>query len=411
MLMLPRSFRHSLVLVGLFPMVSVAVPPPPPEACGPEATLLAVRRSPEMLSWSLLALDTKDGKNGAYSGLSLAGAIALAKAGASGEVAAELQRLLGIPPAVECGPTALAGAWKATVDALAKADPSVTWKLASGAWLAREIEPKKLWMAMAKGEFDAEIARVNFAKQAVHTTVNRWVKRKTAGKIDRILDQPLDANTAFVLANALYFDAAWSMAFPVAQTKDATFRGVAGSKNVPMMEVAGQFAYAASDDGAVVRLPYGKADAYEMAVWLPTEGKNLSDAINEAGRQALGKLLDATKPAKGTVRLPRFRVDAFAPNLTDALEKLGAKKTFAFTRDWTMLAPDRDIRVSRVAHRVVVDVSERGTTVAAASAIVGTTRTAMIEKRFLFQADRPFVYLVRHRPTNVWVAVGTYQAP
>src|SRR4051812_45227562 len=103
MLSLSRSFKRNVAFLGLFPMVAVAIPPAPPEACGPEGTLLAVRRAPEVMSWQLLGLDVKGGTNAAYSGLSLAGALALAKVGASGEVAAELQRILGIPPNVECG--------------------------------------------------------------------------------------------------------------------------------------------------------------------------------------------------------------------------------------------------------------------------------------------------------------------
>jgi serine protease inhibitor len=60
---------------------------------------------------------------------------------------------------------------------------------------------------------------------------------------------------------------------------------------------------------------------------------------------------------------------------------------------------------------VVVDVTEQGTTVAAATAVVGVKRSAPLEKPFAFDANRPFVYVVRHRPTNVWVALGAYQAP
>jgi len=398
-----------MALMLSFPIVAGAVPPP--EACGPEGTLQAVRRAPEMLSWQLLASGVTEGGNPAYSGLSLGEALSLAKVGASGDVAAELQRLLGIPPAVECGPAALAGAWKATVDDLAKADTSVKWSLANGAWLAKDLAPKKLWLAIAKGEFAAEITNVDFSKQVVHTLVNEWVKKKTSGKIDTLLAEPLDMNTIFVLANALYFDAAWSLPFPIEKTKETAFRGFGGDKSVPMMEATGEFAHTEGKSGALVRLPYGKTRAFEMAIWLPPSGKKLSEVVSEEGRQNLGKMLDASESAKGIVRLPRFKVDAFAPQLADTLVKLGAKKLFKFTKDWPLLAPGKEARVSRVAHRVVVDVSERGTTVAAASAVVGQTRGAMPKKPFTFTADRPFVYVLRHRTSNVWIALGAYQSP
>lgn len=406
-----------LAFIGLVPFAAAAGPSTPlgapPEVCGPEGTLLAVRRSPEIVSWSLLASGAKGGANAAYSGLSLAQALSLAKVGATGDVAAELQRVLGIAPNVECGPTALAGAWKATTDDLAKADKTVRWKLAIGAWLAKDLHPKKLWSAMATGEFDAKLAQVDFSKERTHAEVNAWVKKRTEGKIETILPEPLSPDTAFVLANALFFDAEWSQSFPREKTKEAPFHGTAGDKPVPMMELTGRFGYLANEEGQLVRLPYGKAQAFEMAVWLPKDGKKLGEVLTEAGRQSLDRALDAIDaPSKGTVRMPRFKVDAFTPDLSDALKALGAEKTLEFTKDWTLLAPDRELRVSKVAHRVVVDVAERGTTVAAATAVVAVKRGAMLEKKpFVFTADRPFVYLVRHRPTNVWVVTGVYQAP
>jgi serpin B len=412
-----RRFSRTLEILLFGTMLLASLPtrvlaiPSAPEACGPDATLEAVRRSPERLSWKLLAAKVGEWGNPAFSGVSLAEALSIARIGASGDVATELQELLGIPPTLDCGPASLGGAWRAARGDLEKADRSVTWRTVAGAWLARGLGPKKLWTAVAKNEFGATVREVDFGTAAVHSQINAWVRKMTSGKIDKLLEQRLDANTLFVLANALFFDAKWTHAFPTAATRPATFRGVAGDVSVPMMETRGSFAYAANDNGAVVRLPYGDTGAFEMIAWLPPENRSLADVVDERGRQALGALVEAATPRPGTVRLPKFRVDAFSPDLSSALQTLGATRIFSFSRDWSLLAPEKETRISRVAHRVVVDVTEQGTTVAAATAVVGVKRSALLEKPFVFDANRPFVYVVRHQPTNVWVALGAYQAP
>jgi serpin B len=54
-------------------------------------------------------------------------------------------------------------------------------------------------------------------------TINGWVDRQTAGKIDRILDQ-IDPDTPTVVLNAVYFKAAWAAPFMARATRDDDFK-------------------------------------------------------------------------------------------------------------------------------------------------------------------------------------------
>ena len=53
--------------------------------------------------------------------------------------------------------------------------------------------------------------------------INNWVKDKTNGKIEEIVDSPLDPDLVTILINAIYFKGDWKYEFDESQTEDRTF--------------------------------------------------------------------------------------------------------------------------------------------------------------------------------------------
>ena len=69
-------------------------------------------------------------------------------------------------------------------------------------------------------------------------TINQWVEEKTNGKIEEIIDSPLDPDLVTVLINAIYFKGDWKYEFDESQTEDRTFYLKDGStKDVPLMRL------------------------------------------------------------------------------------------------------------------------------------------------------------------------------
>src|SRR5262249_26304719 len=73
------------------------------------------------------------------------------------------------------------------------------------------------YRALVQNTYEAEL----FADGSLDI-VNSWVKKKTNGKIDKILDT-LGRDPALVLLNAIYLKAAWETPFAVEATKDRDF--------------------------------------------------------------------------------------------------------------------------------------------------------------------------------------------
>ena len=72
------------------------------------------------------------------------------------------------------------------------------------------------FLALTREHYGAELAQVDFARQAepARQRINAWVEEQTRGKIrDLIAPGVLDAMTRLVLTNAIYFKGVWTESF------------------------------------------------------------------------------------------------------------------------------------------------------------------------------------------------------
>ena len=95
------------------------------------------------------------------------------------------------------------------------------------------------------------------------------------------------------------------------------------------------------------------------------------------------------------VRLPRFGIDTRL-DLTEALQAMGMVDAFTDRADFSGMAFDRRLFISKVVHQVRIEVDERGTEGASGSGVVLTKGPRLQE----FTANRPFVFLIRDRSTG-----------
>jgi serpin B len=117
--------------------------------------------------------------------------------------------------------------------------------------------------------------------------------------------------------------------------------------------------------------------------------------------------------------LPRFTMTSPTLSMHIPLEMLGVRRLFDPARaDLSgingKLPPDPEaLVVSHVLHKAFVDVNERGTEAAAATAVhlVLGASPAHREAPVVFRADHPFVFAIRDRPSGAILFVGRMVDP
>jgi serpin B len=185
------------------------------------------------------------------------------------------------------------------------------------------------YAALLEEKYGAEIFR-----DAGLDDVNGWVKRKTEGKIERILDK-LDRSTAAVILNAVYFKAKWAAVFNKAATVDDAFNLSRQKKiSVPTMRRSGSYALVARPPYRAIRLPY-EVGQLGMIIVLPNEIEGL-EAVSrrfEADEWArLAMALHAPDAVKATdLALPRFKAN-FNADLVSPFSAGGMSRAFDLKR-------------------------------------------------------------------------------
>jgi serpin B len=266
--------------------------------------------------------------------------------------------------------------------------------------------PKDDYLKLIKASYDAQI----FSGDV--NVINAWVKEKTRGKIDQILEK-LNPNSAFVLLNAVYFKGSWKLAFPESSTKDRDF-SVSADKTtkVKMMRQKANFRMIDQDTWQVIDLPY--ATGISMTVLLPKQRNGHAAAqekLDAAGLAAVLKTLDESPERKVDLFLPKFKMST-SYDLTAPLKKAGIKDAFDMSvADFTPMGFSKgDICISQAMHKAIVEVTEKGTEAAAVTAVELATRS-LPPPTPTFTADHPFLFLIRDQSTGTILFLGRVTNP
>jgi serpin B len=343
--------------------------------------------------------------------ISLQAALQMTALGAVGSTAAEIRQAIGWPDGME------ASRVEAASSALARrlqASEAVTVRIANRIWpdasLAHGLGAD--FLVDVERWYGATPSPLAFGTdaEAARQTINAWVSEQTADRIPELLAPgSVDAGTAMVLTNAVYFLADWARAFDPARTRDGSFTRVNGSVvPVPMMHAGEAVGYASSEDWQAVGLPYGDA-AWSMVLVLPREGH--FEGLAPRAVTVLDEAARALVPRDVQLELPRFTF-RWRQSLVPALRALGVQLAFG-GGDFSRMVPGGGggIFLSEVVQEAFLQVDERGTEAAAATAVVATRSAPSRPVPIRVAFDRPFYLGLRHRPSGALLFVGQVTDP
>ncbi|HZT81681.1 MAG TPA: serpin family protein, partial [Gemmataceae bacterium] len=257
--------------------------------------------------------------------------------------------------------------------------------------------------------YGAPLQLVDFVHQApaARIEINAWVANDTSNMIrDLLAPGAIDAATAMVIISAVFLDASWRSPFDPEATVEAAFTGLDGRiVDVPMMRCVQRLAYAARANYQAVELPY-VGDDLSMVVIVPDAGR-FAEVEARLDAPALDKVFRSLMHSEVSIGLPRFTLSTKI-ELAGALAGLGMVEAFS-VRDanFSGASANEELFISVVPHEAHVEVDETGTRASAATAAVMQRKGGL--KRLV--ADRPFLFVVRHRATSALLFLGRVLDP
>ncbi|HUT58590.1 MAG TPA: serpin family protein [Phycisphaerae bacterium] len=387
-----------------------------PAAVPPEATQVAEAGNAFAADlYAKLAADEKG--NLFFSPSSIHTALAMTYAGAGGRTAEQMAATLHYKlPAAKLAP-----AFGELLKVLNT--PRLDWQkkpayqlcVSNALWPQKSYPFKADYTKLVKDSYGAEIQALDYATQAdqARKTINDAVAKQTKDKIKNLIPPGLlSAATRLVLTNAIYFKSNWAEKFHKAATKDKPFTLAPGKTvEVPMMSQKHRFGYLETEDLQALSMPYWMHDL-SMFVILPKKADGLAAVEKKLTANDLSKILAGVKPEEVQVSLPRFKFTSQF-RLADTLAKMGMPDAFAAeTADFSGMTTMEKLFISEVIHKAFVAVDEEGTEAAAATAVImpGMAAPAPREPK-IFNADHPFLFLIRHNRTGAILFMGRVANP
>jgi serpin B len=250
----------------------------------------------------------------------------------------------------------------------------------------------------------------------------------------------LTPNTRLTLVNAIYMKAQWEAPFNEDGTKPAPFTRLDGSRvDVPTMQRWGgtELPYATGNGWQATELLYlGPPNAPRLAMLLvrPDDLRAFETGLTaeklaaittaiaeERQRQRDGIDCPGVPPEQQeagcypyalTLHMPRFSTETRA-KLNEVLKALGMPLAFEpGSADFSGINPRDPIYISFVIHQANIDVDEKGTEAAAATAVGGDVGGGPSPaKEITLRLDRPFLFFVRDVETGAVLFMGRIVDP
>ena len=358
-----------------------------------------------------LAADTP---NTVISPASIALALGMARVGAKGQTGTEMDAVLHSLAsdanaswlnALDAALAARSGTFK---DANGK-DLAVALRIANAPFAQKGMAIEPAYLDALASRWGAGLRLVDYinATEAARKAINGWVSDQTEQRIPQLLDPGvLDDMSRLTLVNAIYLKAAWQDPFEASATANGTFTTAAGKTvTVPLMHATTSLRYAKGPGWQAVEIPY-IGGSLAMTVILPDDLTAFEQQFNAATLNAITAALGETQV---TLTLPKFSIETKA-ELSALLEALGMPTAFSGGADFSGITTAEKLVISAVIHQANIDVDEKGTTAAAATAVV-LRATGMPAQPVTLSVDHPFLFALRDVPTGTVLFLGRVGDP
>ena len=270
------------------------------------------------------------------------------------------------------------------------------------------------FLAATSNHYNAESALLDFVgdPSGSRQTINQWVEDQTANKIKDVIPAGcIDDLTTLILVNAIYFKGDWKHKFEEKNTKKEKFIvNDEESFDVDMMHLYEDLDFAVNRelDCRIVELPYGNRDL-SMFILLPEKPNQLNVLEEKLTPEVLQASLKKMSNVNVNLSMPKFKLeDQFS--LNNMLSTLGMKDVFIKGKaDLSGMDGSKELYVSNVLHKSFIEVNEKGTEAAAATAI--QISCCCMPVTMDFKANRPFLFLIRDNRSKSILFLGRMLRP
>ncbi|KAH6927097.1 hypothetical protein HPB50_026763 [Hyalomma asiaticum] len=254
----------------------------------------------------------KDGQNIFFSPFSIAAVLTMTLDGARKNTAEELATVLHVKNQRD----KVHRRFEKFLKKIYKFAPHVEFHVANRMYGDQRFAVQASYRSQLENSYGATICSVDLAKnhEAVRLEANEWVSEQTASKIRDLLPPgSINADTAFILLNAIYFKGLWNSPFRADNTEPRDFH--LDTKNTVKVDTMVQddesYKMASSKDlrARALEMPY-RGGKMSMVILLPDEVEGLSFLEQHLSADRLSTLLGSVERNNSVyLSVPKLKIE------------------------------------------------------------------------------------------------------
>jgi len=284
--------------------------------------------------------------------------------------------------------------------------------IADRLWVRDDVTLLNGFEKTSKKYYGTSFKRLDFVHEPRRSEkiINKWIEEHTNGKIREILPpNSIEMDTSMILTEAVYFKSMWKYIFEEKATHQIKFH-LSSSTFVytDAMVNEEEYCYGLIKDAQLLELPY-RDDAMSMLIILPNKGLDIMGFLNNINYAALRRIMIPNQYSLVRLSLPKFRFSS-EMDLKKVLGTMGMRRAFSNgDADFSGIDGSRHMYIQIAIHKTVINVDERGTEAAAGTGY----GTGGVEPRkpLEFTVDRPFIFMIYDRRTDIILFMGIVNNP
>jgi serpin B len=343
-----------------------------------------------------------------FSPYSISTALSMTYEGARGETADEMEAVFGFLE----NPSERLPSVARIYNTLNDVEREYALHTVNALWVQQEYPVLEEYVEAIVGYYGGDVNALDFVAdpEESRVTINEWVEERTNDRIkDLFPSGSIDGDVRLVLTNAIYFKGDWLYEFNEDATSEEEFHvSPTTTVTVDMMSLRDEtFNYVETDDLQILELPYTGEDV-SMLILLPREGY-MGEVEAQLSAESLGEWIGLMEATDVNVQLPRFTFET-KYFMMDDLAEMGMPTAFTGAADFSGMNAEDQLYIDMVIHQAFIEVNEKGTEAAAATG-VSMRLSAAAPPQTIFNADHPFVFLIRDVDTGLIMFMGRVSDP
>ncbi|KAM5129269.1 serine protease inhibitor A3L-like [Mantella aurantiaca] len=344
-------------------------------------------------------------KNVVFSPVSISSVFSMLSLGARSKTHQEIWEGLSLNN-THCEEEEVHQAYSNLLQVLNEPKSSLQVNIGNAIFLDNKVTLLKSFKDDAQRHYHAEVMQDDFLQsKEVENKINEYVKNKTEGKIEKLIDG-LSESSKMVLLNYVLFKGEWQNTFISSSTyAEHFFVDHNTTVDVPMMHKRGGYKayYDTKLPCTVVELPY--KDGASMIIAIANPGK-IHEVEQGLSADTIQRWRTLSKPRLIDLAVPKYSISSTI-DLGKDLSEFGIKTAFSGSADFSGITHNATLKVGKAVHKAVLDVDEKGTVAAGASGVEIVLRAGIT----MISVNRPFISIIFEQSTNSILFMATVMNP